>query len=90
MEFIEEWKNIQFFSEQSIEAIHAHFKKMIKRITDRDDFIKAKSVMTWLFERNMVNDIIGVDKVAEIFPMSFKQREKFTRKQEEGKNTKEG
>lgn len=77
-EFITKFSNLQFFSEQPVEHLHSYFEKMIHRVTSRDENVKIKLVASWLYHRNIISDMLNLEK-AELIPMSSKQRGKYKR-----------
>ena len=76
---MEKWLNLQYFSEQPIEAVHSFSNKMMRRLTERNESLKAQRVMEWLYQRNMIFDSMDLES-SKIVPMSKKQRERYTRK----------
>lgn len=62
---------------------------MMKRITARNDELKAKRVMEWLWLRNATYDMVQIDDASRV-PMSTKQREKFRRRLNTNQSNTEG
>lgn len=70
------FKNIQMFSEQSIESVHRIVNQDLKRVTAPDEEYKLKQILRWNLEKNFIHDALCADFT---MPMSAHQREKQSR-----------
>jgi hypothetical protein len=55
--FVEQWKTLNYFSEQAIEHAHSVVKGWLRRIVNRDELDQMELIMQWAFERNIIYDM---------------------------------
>lgn len=75
MEFVRQFNNIQYFSEQSVEALHRRFELYMARFTSRNENLKLRKAMEWQYLKNSRFDLIQDEEFVKK-PLPKKQRAK--------------